>query len=101
MKEIKFRAWDKIDKKMRQVILLVIMGTYKCELMQYTGLKDKNDRKIYEGYIVRYKGKNYKVCMDAYGVTIDTTTYVAKVCNELEVIGNIYENPELLEAQNE
>lgn len=88
-------------------------------LMQFTGLKDKNGRKIYEGDIVKAKFINY-----AYD-EIDSPNepkYIDKISfvefrnhgfwvndesfgyegenlwnwNEMEVIGNIYENPELL-----
>jgi len=75
----------------------------KVELLQYTGHKDKNGVEIYDGYIVR----------DKYGVKIPMVVtwddagfrtlgkhngeqYVGYVKDSCEVIGNIYENPELL-----
>lgn len=74
-------------------------------LMQFTGRKDKNGKEIYEGDIVRAKwGGIGSVVFDDGGFVSrwedGNTTY--RLCEsdialrELEVIGNIYENPELL-----
>ncbi len=137
MREIKFRAWHKIQKQMFIVhainwqtggIELYIdtefeKGSYpyerirSVELLQYTGLKDKGSKKIYEGDIVRaYEstGDEYNTVHQiryfadssdypAFDIfpTIDTDcngiSYLVTGEGEIEVIGNIYENPELLE----
>ena len=132
-REIKFRAWLKEDKKMENVKTMDFTDkTIRClkknefinayllrrvsfddvELMQYTGLNDKNDKEIYEGDIIKYKfpyDKRIKHISpvkfleteasfgikDRYGNEIPLYTISAN--NYFEVIGNIYENKNLLE----
>jgi uncharacterized phage protein (TIGR01671 family) len=120
MREIKFRAWDKKEKVMRTVSLLntSYMGTEyqtiyfesgpyrhlsEIELMQYTGLKDKNGVEIYEGDIIRLSDAlepNIEtVCFEdgAFRASVHHEIFDTLQSYEVEVIGNIYKNPELAE----
>ena len=108
-REIKFRVWDKECKHMRGWDWVRLCqspfysdpeGTHLLdgkifEIMQYTGLKDKLCREIYEGDIVKYGDKLLEVSYDFGGFQFGRySAYL--VFDETEIIGNIYENPELL-----
>jgi len=147
MREIKFRAWDtknnlmspvggidfKDGDKPRALIYQPVMTNDgvdwdadtvdHIELMQYTGLKDKNGKEIYEGDVlggypnksIMYEVKFGRVEIDdneGYSSNIVVGFYLEREFiddrkpfhfdyeNEnSEVIGNIYENPELLESK--
>ena len=131
-REIKFRAWDKETKSMiKEVWEIGLKSNYNqpwligddkrtdnFELMQYTGLKDKNGKEIYEGDILKHIPTfeaNYFVKNLTGGFYLcpnnkDYGEYFASLfagydhknqCNSIEIIGNIYENPELLNKDGE
>lgn len=102
MRTIKFRAWDKWTKKMAQPKDGDFIGWHSpsnwkdCyEVMQYTGLNDKNGKEIYEGDVVM-NNHGFKHLVEW------TESYECEPCFsiskdvEVEVIGNIYETPELI-----
>lgn len=122
MREIKFRAWNKHDEIMEHINDLYWFeenGVHdfndnNYEFMQYTGLKDVNGTEIYEGDIVNicteggcnpakviFDNEDQKECFCVIGYLGDLRTYPIKyfVDCEIEVIGNIYENPELLHRE--
>ena len=158
MKKIKFRAWDKENDFMfysennypiskydlgfdfmgrnefRLMMLIDIEESLfkevDADIMQYTGLKDKNGKEIYEGDILSYKHIAYTDCSKTKIEEVEDESFIEiityapmasivkphsknvkcfgydnvnKEClildlisDEVEIIGNIYENPELL-----
>jgi hypothetical protein len=110
MREIRFRAWDRKSQQMLHNVstgTVVLFGddgeptanSYDCDFMQYTGLKDSEQKDVYEGDIVEYE---FSLCGMQTGVFIfDDGMFYLKGTGrwrplDYTVIGNIYENPELL-----
>ncbi len=129
MREIKFRAWNKEKKEMFLNVMVTTPNNRSTvfnlnreiatvneyfSLMQYTGLKDKNGKDVFEGDIVKCSGRGcpheviWMQSVPSSNISGMPGFYL-KGLNEgygwsflygidEEVIGNIYENPELLKV---
>ena len=120
MREIKFRAWDKDLKRWTNYSiddgLLMFYDEHadcwkidregeRFILCQFTGLKNINGKEIYEGDIVRavgflkwigvakYSNKNQAFVFEG----VENIVFMSQFDQSFKILGNIYENPELLE----
>ncbi|MEN6320707.1 MAG: YopX family protein [Syntrophaceae bacterium] len=112
MREIKFRAWDEKTKTMvyqgsvdLETLQSFIFHWGDKKLMQFTGLHDKNGKEIYEGDVLREQQEDcdpetWLVEWYVDDINCGWNTDPAMTWYS-EVIGNIYENPELLEVKDE
>ena len=131
----KYRAWDKVSRRMivdeQEFIPLIVTnkGVFRLsphygenlyekiclnrfEIMQSTGMKDKNGTEIYEGYIVKpvsfaswigvvkYSSENAAYILDDHNNEFirSENVYLSQFNEGLEIIGNIYENVNLIES---
>jgi uncharacterized phage protein (TIGR01671 family) len=116
-REIKFRAWNRIVRRWQIFTLPEIEAQagpiqwQNLDIMQFTGLTDKNGKEIYEGDVLRgftrndeieyvlplrfHPQRGYHVENEA---TVDDQIIYDNFVDltETEIVGNIYENPELL-----
>ena len=123
-RELKFRAWDKLEKEMfpdlegknKKNTYVSLNSFFRTSdnfiLMQFTGLLDKNGKEIYKGDIVeltlfdandndtqyicevKFEKGGFILCCDELEESFINFTYIEQ--EQLKVIRNIYENPELL-----
>ena len=111
MREFKFRAWGRDGIEPLQMyhwekinnVIDAWFADKKAVVMQYIGLTDRNNTEIYEGDIVKIKGHWSKTMPLIQEVIYEGATFLpfddsdwGWVSSESEVIGNKYENPELL-----
>ncbi len=108
-RDLKFRVWNEQYGMSQpwtttEAINMAITGNFDLVskgtvYMQFTGMKDKNDQEMCEGDIVRHSGQMYVVTWDRGGFVAyaDKSNWVVLDFNDdMEIIGNIYENPDLL-----
>lgn len=122
MTELKFKAFFKVDGRIYEALSIDFANKEvtlwdketavnfeasfdEIELIQYTGVNDKNGKEIYTGFLVKWGLRTYKICFDCGFYMHDLsrinpeypiTKEFKEAPEEFEIVGNIYENPEIL-----
>ena len=111
MRDIKFRVYRKSLKQMYPTSSIWKFNLFDCTykddiiLMQYTGLKDKNGKEIYEGdilktvngFVTTVEYSRGMFCFDPVEDKYNRHALFVLIPFQIEIIGNIYETPELME----
>lgn len=121
----KFRVWDNVDHMSKPFTLNELQAELvqfdcACPIMQYTGLKDVNGVEIYEGDVVEFSSHwdkhvctvSFSKCKFGLGTEIKgelgingnctlLSFLIGSGCKGYTVIGNVHQNPELLEQNDE
>ena len=112
MEDIKFRVWDNVDCMSKPFTLLDVQRrltqfTHDCTAMQFTGFTDINGIEIYEGDLIKKDDDKFVRCgvvSFIHGCWMvaskdgDLYFNLHYYLNQVEVIGNIYQHPEILEG---
>lgn len=108
MREIKFKVWDGVDYMSRPFTLDNIQRrriefTSDCVLLQLTGVLDRNGKELYEGDIIAWEYNDFaEKCVSPIRYNSNMGCFDIPMDNDgqrplpFEILGNIYQNPELL-----
>ena len=115
MREIRFRAWNKVKKEMvadavnncKDSFEMILKHPQVYEAMQYTGKNTEDKMKIFEGdiikkgdlvMVIKYQGYKFAPFTDEHGERNYTHRKSWVIACKGEIIGNKWDNPELLEG---
>ena len=105
-RELRFRAWHKESREMLYAspadIFIWQHEEQPIEIMQFTGLLDKQGKEIYESDIVRLHSQHnesYLTTVTCENLIEGNSSFCEMEFDDCEIIGNLYETPELLNAE--
>lgn len=106
MREIKFRIWF---PRLKSMLYVPRIRKKDLIIMQYIGLRDKYYKDIYEGDIVKVRDSYTGIIFHgivsfqdaSFVITNEVCTYYCWIDYEVEVLGNIFENQDILKIREE